>query len=304
MAVTDMINLPALRSNGQDLSTEPSRLGRLIPSDPNEHIQTLRTALNHQGYLWLKGILPRAEVLALRARFFERMAITGILASHSSPEDGIFSFARDTTGRTTRLLMEFVRTAAYEAFCFHPAIWQFYEKLMGGDVYLHKRKIVRQSYPADEKTTDAHYDLIYLRGGTDSVLSSWIPLGDIPVHMGGLIYLEGADSFGRALEADFATRAHDLAPEERIKAYNKHMSASGGIGKDLAALADHYDTRWLVADYEAGDMVIHTAYMIHAATQNNSPENRMRLSTDIRYQRIRDEIDARWTNHWSLEDIL
>ncbi len=33
-------------------------------------------------------------------------------------------------------------------------------------------------------------------------------------------------------------------------------------------------------------------------------ENRMRLSTDIRYQRIRDEIDARWQNHWTLDDML
>jgi hypothetical protein len=31
---------------------------------------------------------------------------------------------------------------------------------------------------------------------------------------------------------------------------------------------------------------------------------RMRLSTDIRYQNVRDEIDARWQNHWSLEDML
>lgn len=44
--------------------------------------------------------------------------------------------------------------------------------------------------------------------------------------------------------------------------------------------------------------------MIHAATQNNSSTGQMRLSTDIRYQRIRDEIDARWQNHWSLDDML
>lgn len=293
-----------LRSNGFDLSTAQNRIGRLQPNHPNEPIESLRNSLKTQGYLWLKGILPRDEVLALRARYFERMAETGIVDARSSHQDGLYSGKRDTSGRGTHLLMEFVRTAAFEAFCFHPIIWQFYEKLMSGDVYLHKRKIVRHTYPGDEKTTDAHYDLIYLRGGTDSVLSSWIPLGDIPLEMGGLVYLEGADAFGRKMEADFSARAVDLSPAERIAAYNKHMSASGGIGKDLAALADRYDTRWLVADYEAGDMVIHTAYMIHAATQNNSRDNRMRLSTDIRYQRIRDEIDARWVNHWSMEDML
>jgi ectoine hydroxylase-related dioxygenase (phytanoyl-CoA dioxygenase family) len=59
-----------------------------------------------------------------------------------------------------------------------------------------------------------------------------------------------------------------------------------------------------MADYEAGDMVIHSAYMIHAATTNVNQQGRMRLSTDIRYQLVTDEIDARWENHWSAGDML
>jgi len=224
------------------------------------------------------------------------MKPTGIPGEGTDPAEGIFSGQRDQSGEATRVLSEFVRTAAYESFCFHPRLWNFYEQLLGGDVYLHKRKIVRQTYPHDPRTTDAHYDLIYLRGGTDTVLSSWIPLGDVPLEMGGLTYLEGSDVFGRQMEADFAARSTSLSPEERLNAYNKHMSATGGIGKDLSALVSRYQTRWLVADYEAGDMVIHTSYMIHAATQNDSRAGRMRLSTDIRYQRIRDEIDAAGKN--------
>jgi ectoine hydroxylase-related dioxygenase (phytanoyl-CoA dioxygenase family) len=76
------------------------------------------------------------------------------------------------------------------------------------------------------------------------------------------------------------------------------------VSDDLPDLAERLDTRWLIADYEAGDVVLHSPYMIHAATSNASPDNRIRLSTDIRYQNVRDEIDARWTNHWSLDDML
>ena len=115
--------------------------------------------------------------------------------------------------------------------------------------------------------------------------------------MGGLTYLEGCDAFGRQMGADFAVRSAVLSPEERL-------SASGGIGKDLSALVSRYNTRGLVADYEVGDVVIHTSSMIHAATQNNSREGRMRLRTDIRYQHLRDEMDARWQKHWTLEDML
>ncbi len=293
-----------LTSNGFPLVNSPAQLGKLIPSSPASPIADLAAQLKAQGYLWLRGFFSRQEVLALRQRFFERMRQTGILAENTQAIEGIFSGQRDQTGQSTKLILEFVRTAAFESFCFHPRLWGFYENLLGGDVYLHKRKIVRQSYPGDPRTTDAHYDLIYLRGGTDSVLSSWIPFGDVPLEMGGLVYHENSDAFGRQMEADFAARSATLSPEERLSAYNKNMSATGGIGKDLSALVSRYNTRWLTADYEAGDMVIHTSYMIHAATQNNSSENRMRLSTDIRYQRIRDEIDARWEKHWSLDDML
>lgn len=293
-----------LISNGYPVVSSPEQLGKLVPSNSSAPIDELRQQLKAQGYIWLRSFFPRQTILAIRQRFFERMQPTGILASNRDPMEGIFSGERDKTGQTTKLLMEFVLTAAYESFCFQPLLWEFYEQLLGGDVYLHKRKIVRMTYPHDPKTTDAHYDLIYLRGGTESVLSSWIPLGDTPLEMGGLTYLEGSDAYGRQMEAEFAARNASLSPEERISAYNKNMTATGGIGKDLSALVNRYQSRWLVADYEAGDMVIHTGYIIHAATQNDSPEERLRLSTDIRYQRIRDEIDARWQNHWSLDDML
>ena len=202
--------------------------------------------------------------------------------------------------------MEFVRTAAYESFCLQPKLWRFYDAFLQGPSYLHKRKIIRYTTPAKPSTarsTGAHYDLIYLRSGTDRVCSSWIPLGDVPVMMGGLVYLEGSDALGRKLEADFSRRNKDLPRAEQISAYNKNMG-QGWLSKDLRTLAEKADGRWLMADYEAGDMVVHSAYMIHAATDNTDPAGRMRLSTDIRYQNVRDEIDARWENHWTLDDML
>jgi hypothetical protein len=42
--------------------------------------------------------------------------------------------------------------------------------------------------------------------------------------------------------------------------------------------------------------------MIHASTVNEDHGNRMRLSTDIRYQLVSDQIDPRWGNHWSPSD--
>src|SRR5690606_4861709 len=111
-------------------------------------------------------------------------------------------------------------------------IVQFYERFFDAPVYLHKRKIIRHLLPGSVACTRAHYDLIYLRGGTDNICSSWIPIGDTPVEMGGLVYLENSMHVGRRLEAEFAKKRANLPPEERVNAFNEHMN-SDWLGKSL-----------------------------------------------------------------------
>lgn len=291
-----------LISNGYALSTASDRLGMLIPSDPNAPTAELRTQFAEQGYLWLKGILDRSEVLAFRRRYFAAFAAAGLLAPGSDPVDGIYAAGSEDKAAVRRIMGEAVMWAAYEAFCLAAPIVRFYDEFLGGPSYLHKRKLIRYTKPGDAACTGAHYDLTYLRAGTNRVCTSWIPIGDIPVAMGGLIYLEGSDGWGRQLEAEFSIKNADLPPEERISAYNKNMSESGWLTKDLPSLAERMPGRWLMADYAAGDMVVHSPYMIHASTANEDAGGRMRLSTDIRYQLVSDQIDPRWGNHWSPDD--
>jgi ectoine hydroxylase-related dioxygenase (phytanoyl-CoA dioxygenase family) len=291
-----------LSSNGFPLVTGEHRIGKLSPTKATATLDTIRETYKAQGYVWLQGFFDKDAILEFRSHFFTAFQDAGLLKVGTNPKDGLFS-GHDDKRVTNKILMEVVRSAAYESFCLQPKLWQFYDAFLSGPSYLHKRKIIRYMNPGDSFTTPAHYDLTYLRAGTDRVCSSWIPLGDIPLEMGGLVYLEGSDTLGRKLEAEFAVKNADLSPKERISAYNKNMTEGGWVGKDLADMAERFDARWLLADYEAGDMVIHSPYMIHAATQNVDARG-IRLSTDIRYQNVRDEIDARWNNHWTLEDML
>jgi ectoine hydroxylase-related dioxygenase (phytanoyl-CoA dioxygenase family) len=292
-----------LTSNGYPLASGPNRIGKLTPTDATESIETVRAIYKVQGYVWLKGFFERETILEFRRHFFSAFQNAGLFKTGTEPSQAIFS-GQDDKRVTQKILMEVVRSAAYESFCLQPKLWQFYDAFLSGPSYLHKRKIIRYMNPGDTSSTPAHYDLIYLRAGTDKVCSSWIPLGDTPVAMGGLVYLEGSDALGRKMEAEFSANNGNLTPEERISAYNKNMTEGGWVGKDLADMAERFDSRWLIADYEAGDMVVHSPYMIHAATQNMDSQGRIRLSTDIRYQNVRDEIDARWSNHWTLGDML
>jgi hypothetical protein len=293
-----------LHADGRTLDASPRRMGWLRESSADEPFEALTARFKADGYLFLKGFLSRDAVLEQRRWVFEHLNLAGLLKPGTDPEQGIAADVPAEWGEVNRRLMEYVRSAAFESFCMSPQLWQFMDRFVGGLSYLHKRKLLRHTLPHQPQSTPAHYDLIYLRGGTDRLVTAWIPVGDVPVEMGGLVYLEGSHATGVAMEAEFARKNAELPPEERISAYNRNMTEGGWVSKDLPDMAEKFDTRWLIANYEAGDIVVHSPFMIHAATLNESRDGVIRLSTDIRYQNVRDEIDARWNNHWTLDDML
>ncbi|TBA90844.1 dehydrogenase [Rhizobium ruizarguesonis] len=291
-----------LAAHGKTLPAE--RTGWLMSTDPAIGVDAIRRRYQHDGYVWLKGLLPRADVIDFRHWVFERLAETGLVEPGSDFSLGIASAGGFDRSLADRRLMSLVRSAAYEGFCAQPLLARFMDDFLQGISYLHKRKIMRFVQPGSLTATPAHYDLVYLRGGTSRLVTAWIPIGDTPAEMGGLVYLEGSHALGTKMEAEFRAASGDLSPEEQISAYNSHMSEGGWVSKDLPDMAERFDTRWLAADYEAGDVVLHSPYMIHASTINRDRSRRLRLSTDIRYQNVDDEIDVRWNNHWSLGDML
>ena len=303
MSIAGMRTLETpLAAHGRTIPAQ--RLGPLQPTDPAIGVAAIRRRYEEDGYVWLKGLLPRAEVIDFRRWVFARLAETGLLAPGHDFALGIAADEGVDWRLADRRLMSLVRSAAYEGFCTQPPLVRFMDAFLEGISYLHKRKLMRYTKPGTPAATPAHYDLVYLRGGTSRLVTAWIPIGDTPAEMGGLVYLEGSHAIGRGMEAEFRLRSGDLTPEERISAYNSHMAEGGWISKDLPDMAERFNARWLAADYEAGDVVLHSPYMIHAATTNEDRAGRLRLSTDIRYQNVDDEIDARWSNHWSLGDML
>jgi hypothetical protein len=273
-----------LTSNGYRLDESPNRLGRLdaVPSREMNDRDALWCRLRRDGYLYLRGLLDPADVLAFRRYYFDR---TGL-----ADAQGVARGTLDRAKLREVLFGEIVPGETYLAFCTQPAIRDWYAWFLGGETFLHRRKIIRHTAPGDSgigTATQAHYDLVYLRDGTDRVLSAWIPLGDCSVERGGLTYLAGS---------------HRRVLREEAEGRLKRPAAS--ITADLPALADEYGARWLVADYAAGDVVVHTAHTVHAALDNVDPGGVMRLSTDIRYQRADQPIDLRWQHDWHDRDGL
>lgn len=289
-----------LTSNGYVLDDRPDRLGPLEPVPKTERGSrtALRRRLDDHGYLFLTGQIDAAIVEGFRRHYFESLAETGLVRGDTEAGDGVAGAPDEVDQARLRHLLfrDIVPGEAYAALCETPQVKDWFAWFLGGDVHLHRRKIIRHTRPGahdDPRTvgigaaTQAHYDLLYLRGGSDRVLSMWIPLGPCPVELGGLVYLEGS---------------HRRIAAEEANVQRRRPAAS--ITADLPGLADEHEARWLYADYAPGDVVVHTAQMVHAALDNVDPRGRLRLSTDIRYQLADEAIDPRWQNDWHDRDGL
>ncbi|MHA7306071.1 phytanoyl-CoA dioxygenase family protein [Arthrobacter sp. TMN-49] len=282
-----------LTSNGYVLDASERRLGPLepVPVAQRFNKKALWDRLRTDGYLYLKGQLDPALVNDFRKYYFESLSNAKVTEPGTEPGLGIAADGPvDRAKMRTALFETVVPGTEYASLCATPAIAEWFSWFLEDDVHLHKRKIIRHTKPGESgigASTQAHYDLVYLRGGSDRVLSMWIPLGDCPVERGGLAYLEGSH--------------HWVLAQEREGRLQKPAAS---ITADLPALAEAHDSRWLVTDYAAGDVVVHSAHIVHAGTDNQDPDGIMRLSTDIRYQRTSEPIDWRWQEHWHDQDGL
>jgi phytanoyl-CoA hydroxylase len=153
--------------------------------------------------------------------------------------------------------------------------------------------MLRAFVPKSE-LTPVHYDQMYLRGGPPTSLTAWVPIGDISLEGGGLMYLEDSVSVGRFTEEEFARNAINLTPEERVSAFNKNMNDGGFLSRDTRAYGKEKKRRWLITDYEAGDVIFHSPWMVHASCKNMDPGAKIRLATDLRFVEDGKEYDRRW----------
>jgi hypothetical protein len=115
-----------LVSNGYTLSPAPERLGWLTSTEPHLLVKQLHDTYAQQGYIWFKGILDRAEILAFRRHYFAHFQACGLIAKGSDPVVGWYSGGPVDRARVSQLRNEVVRWPEYESLCKTPRLWQFY----------------------------------------------------------------------------------------------------------------------------------------------------------------------------------
>ncbi|CCO30577.1 hypothetical protein BN14_04607 [Rhizoctonia solani AG-1 IB] len=309
-----------LRSNLGPMDS--TSLGWLQPVYANStSLEEMRERFVEQGYLWVKGLIPREEILDFRRKYFEFMAPTGVLKEGTDPIEGIYCGAdperylppgNGREGHNTEKAEQFIQrnieahhSKWLEEISSHPTLFKFVKDFTQWPAAkLLKRQMLRANVPGAE-TTAVHYDHIFLRYGPPTFLTAWLPFGDIPVEGGGLTYLENAVPIAQAIENDFTQRAEKFTLEERLSAFNTNMARGGALSHDSQGFSRaHGNQKWLIADYEAGDVMFHHPFSIHASCVNESPTDTIRLATDLRFVNPEAPYDTRWTNYWYPNDGL
>jgi len=111
-------------------------------------------------------------------------------------------------------------------------------------------------------------------------------------------------TLGREVEGDFNRKAAEsgLSDEETKNAFNQNMLSTGLLADGPREYSDTFDRRWLVTNYEAGDVVLHNPFAIHASTLNYDPNNVIRVGTDLRFVDGSKPWDTRWDKDYEFND--
>jgi hypothetical protein len=269
-----------LHFEGKPVDLSATDIGRLVPStDLADDPVRLRDRFEADGYLFLPGLLDADLVLAARRELLLKYATLGEVDDRQPLMDGVSGDRAGLTTANMRAFTESLRTGArYEAVILNQGLIDVVGSVLDGPVQPYTFRWPRLARPGEG--CGLHCDGPYMSRGTDRHLSTWIPMGTIAPHEGGLTLLEGS--------------THN---EELANGYLTMDADRDGLvwlDDDLALVQKRYGTRWATATFQPGDVLMFSMKMLHGAFDNRSPHQRCRLSTDSRYLVAGEVADPRW----------
>jgi len=249
-------------------------LAPFIESDAHADAETLRAQMRETGYLFFRALVPAETVLQVRRDALELCRQAGWLDPSRDLMDGIAApdYPPTMEGKPDYMAIyrKLLRTPSFHDFPAHESLIAIGQKILDvphHDVFVHPRRIGRITFPnLTSATTPAHQDHFYIRGAVETY-SCWTPLGECPIELGGLA----------------------VAPTSQHGGFLEHdVETPGAVGGRGVAAQD--GTQWHSGDFGLGDALFFHSYTIHKALPNLT-QDRLRISTDNRYQRPKEDID-------------
>ena len=240
----------------------------------------LRSRMAQDGYLLMRGLQNRDQVLAARHRILEFINEQGCLKPGANLDDALVNpdLKRHphTMGNKAITHDPLVRRVLESK-----EIFDFFTTLFGKTPRTYDYKWMRCVKQPD--FTGAHYDVVYMGRGTQSKLFTvWTPLCDIPLELGPLAICAGSHnspSFAKVRE----TYGRMDVDRDRV---------SGWFANDPVDVIDRYGGQWLTSSFRAGDVLVFGMFTLHMSVPNTT--NIWRISSDTRFQPADEPIDERW----------
>ncbi len=292
MASTRSAIFPPLRTLGVPLDPSPDKFGFLRDTVPgNDDVAALRERMQDDGYLFLRGFWNRDRVQAVRDSMTAQLERLGFLLP-GFPRDEARCLPGKEVGRAMGNPLD-QHDPVLRELIFGEPVMSFFAEFLGGPV--RHFDFIWFRTKGTGPGSPIHCDLVYMGRGTPNLYTLWVPLGDVPLAMGGLLILEGSHHKSAELQSYLARDVdtyctnHDDAAE--FAAGRKWWD--GTLSKNPVALQESLGGRWLTAEsFRLGDAVIFNMTLVHGSLDNTT--DRIRLSTDTRYQLAGEPIDERW----------
>ncbi len=284
-----MVDRP-LTSGGHALELDADAFGWLRDSnDAKDDVAELRRRMDQDGYLFLPGYLDREAIRAVRLEICQEFEKEGLLDPAYPVEDavskpGVQMYFRPDIANRLKGLKEVI---------YGQTVMDFYSRLLGGPAMHYDFTWMRAI--AKGKGTYPHCDVVYMGRGTQNVFTAWIPFGDVPLEVGGLVVLEGTHR-NETLRNGYCKLDVDTTCKSDPSKSELHAAGYSGFGElssNITQVRRDYGRRILTCpEYRMGDLLTFSIFTAHGSLDNST--HQIRVSTDTRYQLASEPADPRW----------
>jgi Phytanoyl-CoA dioxygenase (PhyH) len=209
----------------------------------------LRQRLADEGYLFFRGLLRAADVRAAYDSVHAELSVGGWADGdgHPAGPQGALSVRDALADPSFRAALA---SRGLNRLAYLPPLRGLIRLILGTGAFCYPAKVLRAVYPeSPSRVTRGRYiHQDFAVCGVQDMLTTWLPLMDIPVQLGGLAVLPGSHR-----EPPRPPRL--LRPDEN---------------------------GWATTDFQPGDVLLFHCLTSHAALPNH--DSRLRISADFRWQ--------------------
>ncbi|MBH68903.1 MAG: hypothetical protein CMM58_11165 [Rhodospirillaceae bacterium] len=244
------------------------KMGEFRDSTPHKNNGSiLKERLNTDGYLFIKDLLPKQRVTAVRNRLLEKASRGGWFDVTEPLSNGVANLSaacKDPEEKYMKVFRTMWRDEKLHRLRTHENVLELFQSIFGEPAFAHPMFVQRNIFPQHgdfDFTTGAHQDKVHIGGDTNYAM--WVPIGCCPLEKGPLAVASGSHMHG-ILDTRVGTGAGG-------------MDISGEI-----------PGKWVTGEFNAGDVLIFCDTTVHKALPNRSKE--IRQSFDARYQPVSQQI--------------